>query len=411
MSAATAPGVYEGQTRGYLTGGGFSMRLPRTNLNIGSASLPKVRAGCEGIDIYLGTFSYVNADQLIAKLRAIGAGALGYGFTLALESISPQIAGTIKFWESELNKVLNSNLSACQAGRALVDATGLPEKIRASQIGRCAGSRAASGSSADYNAARQECAADPSSGAVGDSEDQAMGRADRNYLWEALNNLAGLDEVSRELILSAIGTIVSVNSQIDTWPRLIGAESLLYGGEIQRYDCDPPCLSMNRVAESATEGLVVLVRQRLSDILANVNARNSLTSSDIDFVATAPFPLYRMVNALSTLPPAIAEAHLAQWAEPLALLMVQHWIDEAARAAAEALVTAKIETEVQKVLSERIREAQEEVRRLMFRARFTVETVLTEVQKMERLEKAIAANLVKNDLAKGYAFGKGQGGR
>lgn len=411
MSAATAPGVYEGQTRGYLTGGGLSMRLPRTNLNIGSASLPKIRAGCEGIDIYLGSFSYVNADQLIAKLRAIGAGALGYGFTLALESISPQIAGTIKFWESELNKVLNSNLSACQAARALVDATGLPEKIRASQIGRCAGARTASGSSVDYNAARQECAADPASGAVGDSEDQAMGRPDRNYLWEALNGLTGLDEISKELILSTIGTIVSANNRIDTWGGLIEPEMLLDGGEVRRYDCDVTCLSQNIVSETTTEGLVAMVRQRLLGILAGIHDRNTLSPSDIDFVSTAPFPLYRMVNALSSLPPAVAEAHLLPWAEPLALLMARHWIDETARAARQALATAGIESEVQKVLEERIKEVQEGIRGLMFRAKYTTDTILTEIQRLEQLERAIAANLVKNDLAKAYAFGKTRGGR
>jgi conjugative transfer pilus assembly protein TraH len=411
MSAATAPGVYEGQTRGYMTGGGLSMRLPRANLNIGSASLPKIRAGCEGIDIYLGSFSYVNADQLIAKLKAIGAGALGYGFTLALESISPQIAGTIKFWESELNKVLNSNLSACQAARALVDATGLPEKIRASQIGRCAGARTASGSSVDYNAARQECAADPASGAVGDSEDQAVGRPDRNYLWEALNGLTGLDEISKELILSTIGTIVSANNRIDTWGGLIEPEMLLDGGEVRRYDCDVTCLSQNIVSETTTEGLVAMVRQRLLGILAGIHDRNTLSPSDIDFVSTAPFPLYRMVNALSSLPPAVAEAHLLPWAEPLALLMVRHWIDETARAARQALATARIESEVQKVLEERIKEVQEGIRGLMFRAKYTTDTILTEIQRLERLERAIAANLVKNDLAKAYAFGKTRGGR
>src|ERR1700682_191578 len=93
MSDTTRPGTYEGQTRGYLTGGGMSLRFPQDRLDLVSINLPKIRAGCQGIDFFLGSFSYVNAEQLIAKLKAIGMASLGYAFQLALEAISPQISG------------------------------------------------------------------------------------------------------------------------------------------------------------------------------------------------------------------------------------------------------------------------------------------------------------------------------
>ncbi|MFQ5779184.1 MAG: conjugal transfer protein TraH [Nitrospiria bacterium] len=407
MSTTSAPGVYEGQTRGYLTGGGLSMRLPQTNLNLGSVGLPKVRAGCEGIDIYLGAFSYINADQLIAKLKAIGSASLGYAFMIALEAISPQIAGSIKHWENVTNRILNSNLSACQAARALVDATGLPEKIRSSQISRCTGARTSAGASTDFNAARQECAADPGSGAVGDPEDQAQGRRDRNYLWEALEGLS-LDEVSRELILSAVGTIVAADDQLYLWPPQIGIDALLYGGEINRYDCTFDCLFQVVVPEAATPGLTELVRQRLSAILANIQARNDLAPADVDFVSTAPFPLYRMVNALSTLTPAVAESYLARWAEPLALLMVQHWIDTAARQARQALSVARVESDVQEALQRLIKEAKGAVRERIQRIRFVMDSLLDEVEMLERLERAITGSLSRHDLAKAYGFGRKQ---
>ena len=140
---------------------------------------------------------------------------------------------------------------------------------------------------------------------MGDAEDQAVGRIERNYLWDALFNLVGLDWTSQELILSAIGTIVVTQSSgVTTWPPLISVDMLLDGGAVSRYSCDAACLNMNVVSEGNVTGLIVLVRDRLTAILSNVQARGDLTPSDIDFVTTAPFPLYRMVNALSTLTPA-----------------------------------------------------------------------------------------------------------
>lgn len=406
MTATTAPGAYEGQTRGYLTGGGMSLRFPQASLDLASVSLPKVRAGCEGIDLYLGAFSYINTDQLIAKLKAIGSASLGYAFQLALEAISPQISGIIKHFENVTERINNLNLSSCQAARALVDATGLPEKIRSSQIGRCTGSRTASGASPDYSAARQACAADPSTGVVGDAEDQAQGRRDRNYLWEALSNLNGVDEPSRELILSALGTVVAVNEQVVTWPPIVSFDQLVDGGNITRYDCTADCLAQATVSEPTATGLTELVRQRLEGILDRVRTRQTLNAADIDLVAAAPLPLYRMVNALSTLTPAVADSYLAQWAEPLALLMAQHWVDTAARQARRALSVAKVESAVQEAIEQQITQVQEDIRTRVQRTRFVMDSIRVEVEMLERVERAMMRNLSAHGLEAAYQFSR-----
>ncbi len=409
MSTTTAPGAYEGQTRGYLTGGGMSLRFPQAPLDLVSVNLPKVRAGCEGIDLYLGAFSYINTDQLIAKLKAIGSASLGYAFQLALEAISPQISGVIKHFENVTERVNNLNLSSCQAARALVDATGLPEKIRSSQVNRCTGARSSSGASTDWTAARQECAANPGSGVVGDIQDQAYGKRDRNYLWEAVNTLSGLDEPSKELILSAIGTVVAVENNVSVWPPTILGEQLVEGGDIRRYDCTGDCLVAVTVPETTTPGLTELVRQRLETILDNIRARGPLSPSDVDFVSTAPFPLYRLVNALSTLTPQVADSYLARWAEPLALLMAQHWVDTSAFQARQALSVASVESVVQDQLIRQIKDVQEEIRNRIQRASFVMNTIQVEVEMLERVERAMMRNLSAHGLEAAYEFSRKPG--
>ena len=409
MSATTAPGTYEGQTRGYVTGGSMSLRFPQNNLNLVSINLPKVRAGCQGIDFFLGSFSYINADQLIAKLKAIGMASLGYAFQLALEAISPQISGIIKHLEDVTERINNMNLSSCQAAKALVDATGLPDMIRSSQVSRCTSSRSVSGASADYTQALSDCVSDPASGAVGDTEDQSQGKQPHNYLWEALNNLSGLDQHSRELILSALGTVVATGDQVSVWEPTVQVEELVDGGTIQRYECSDDCLDLVTVDEVSTSGLVQMVHDRLAGILDTIRTKGVMSQANIDFVSTAPLPLYRMVNALSTLTPAVADSYLDQWSEPLALLLAQHWVDQAAYQARQALAVAKVETKVQETIQRQIKSAQDDIRDRLNRARFVMDSIQVQVEMLERVEKAMMRSLSGHGLEAAYEFSRKPG--
>ncbi|MEI6704482.1 MAG: conjugal transfer protein TraH [Deltaproteobacteria bacterium] len=51
---STSPSYYEGSKRGYYTGGSFSARWPNNNDFLVSASLPKLKSGCGGIDMFMG---------------------------------------------------------------------------------------------------------------------------------------------------------------------------------------------------------------------------------------------------------------------------------------------------------------------------------------------------------------------
>jgi conjugative transfer pilus assembly protein TraH len=416
MSTTTAPGVYEGQTRGYMTGGSLSLRFPQNNLNFASVRLPKVRAGCEGIDFDLGAFSYINRDQIVSKLRMIGSNSLGYATMIALESVSPQIAGSIKFWESELNKRLGANMTTCQAARALVDGgLGLVERIRASQVNRCSGARTAAGASPDYDAARSACVDDPGSAAsVGDAEDQEMGRPNRNYLWDALTGFISLDEEQRELILSVVGTVITRNNETFPLPPTLSVEKLMSGGAIDRWDCassDPNCLAPTLAINTTTIGMNERVRQRMINLMGNVHTKTDLSAEDISFVSTAPVPLYRMVNALSTLSPAVAQSYISQWTEPIALVMIEYWIRQVADYARQSLTTAKIESHVSDRLEQMISAAERRVHEQAERVRFTMASFETHVETLERLERAISQNLVRSGLAGTYDFAKAQGGK
>ena len=57
--------VYEGQKAGYATGGSVTVRNRLLNSKILTVNLPKINAGCGGIDIYAGGMSFVSSEKLI----------------------------------------------------------------------------------------------------------------------------------------------------------------------------------------------------------------------------------------------------------------------------------------------------------------------------------------------------------
>lgn len=84
MTNVSEPGVYETQRRGVIAGGSVRNRSKIMTENPVSLTLPSVRAGCGGIDLFGGSLSFINGDQFIELLRSIASNAKGYAFQIAL---------------------------------------------------------------------------------------------------------------------------------------------------------------------------------------------------------------------------------------------------------------------------------------------------------------------------------------
>jgi len=104
----TTPQAIQGQTGSFYTGGSLYLRSPVTSYNLASFSAPTFRAGCGGIDIHAGSFSFINVDRFTALLKNIANNALGYAFMIAIQSISPDIADLLKTLQ---NTAQNANCS------------------------------------------------------------------------------------------------------------------------------------------------------------------------------------------------------------------------------------------------------------------------------------------------------------
>ena len=77
-------------------------------------TLPDINAGCGGIDAYLGSFSFINSDQLQRFAKQIMSNAAGYFFDLALQTTVPEIKTAKDFLQkmaSDINSMQTENVS------------------------------------------------------------------------------------------------------------------------------------------------------------------------------------------------------------------------------------------------------------------------------------------------------------
>ena len=62
----TGPSAYQGQSAGYYSLGNVWTRFPQKSVAPFNLQLPSARAGCGGIDLFSGSFSFINASEIVA---------------------------------------------------------------------------------------------------------------------------------------------------------------------------------------------------------------------------------------------------------------------------------------------------------------------------------------------------------
>ena len=78
LSTSSDPAVYQTQRRGVISGGSFHARTRINETNLIGFIPPEFSAGCGGIDLYGGSFSFINSEQFNKLIRDIAGNASGY---------------------------------------------------------------------------------------------------------------------------------------------------------------------------------------------------------------------------------------------------------------------------------------------------------------------------------------------
>lgn len=129
QSVVTGADNFATQKRNYATFGGAAARWPINNDPLISISKPRFKAGCGGIDAYMGGFSFMNFDYLVKKLqRIMGPAAAAFAFDMALDTLCSQCSKAIKAFEAIVDRLNGLQIDDCQASRVV--ATTLVDTIK-----------------------------------------------------------------------------------------------------------------------------------------------------------------------------------------------------------------------------------------------------------------------------------------
>ncbi|MFQ5728968.1 MAG: conjugal transfer protein TraH, partial [Waddliaceae bacterium] len=315
-SNVTGADIYKSQKAGYMTGGGLSIRNEIVSRRPVSVTLPSVDAGCGGIDLYTGAFSYISGDEIVKTLKSIASSAQGYAFLLALETVSPQIANNIKNLQAMANEINGQNINSCEMATQLVGMAWPQESVAKERI--CQTAETQRGRGADWVTTRHQC-----TNRHKKEQNQDIGKDDAlklellgeefNIAWEALKkqSFAVNNQERAEYFMSLLGTVTRrINKgEIETahHPSKVFDETflsaLVNGGDTTIYKCSDKerCLLLKEVKYTIPKekSWVGYVRSILFDIEKKIIADQELDKEEIKFLAKTRFPLYRIINVIS----------------------------------------------------------------------------------------------------------------
>lgn len=314
---ATGPVAYQGQSAGYYSGGNIWTRFPQRSVNPVNLQLPSVKAGCGGIDVFSGSFSFINSDEIVAMLKATANNALGFAFQLAIKSISPQISATIEEMAQKAQQMNQFNMNSCETAQSLVGGLWGKSDRMSSEICKSIGN--SQGLFSDWAKGRHECGTGGQREAtLKANKDPAIPAASYNFTWEMLKQSYPSFSVNfREYLMTFVGTVIFYQDGdasgkrgyqfVGQGDRALLTALLDGGGSVTMLKCDTSDKCLNPTTQSmsvsASQALKPRVRAMIESMNGKVRSNAALTPDEIGLLGATTIPLYKIisVNAAATL--------------------------------------------------------------------------------------------------------------
>ena len=347
-SNSTSAKAWQGQAARYVTGGSFYARTGNKNIQLISISLPSINAGCGGIDVYLGSFSFINSDQIMAFVKQTMANAAGYFFDLALETTVPELKAAKDFLQKMAADLNRFNMSSCQAAKAMVDS--VASLWGESQQNVCQSVAGQNNVFSDWVSSRQGCTSggkyeSVTNKATGAEKDQVL--KDINLMWDALSNstLSSNAEL-RQFAMSISGSVIfGSNGEMRILSSLASDRSLLSammsGGSAKVYVCDNQnkCLSpsLNNVTISESKSLIRMVEDTLTSIENKAITDTPLTDKEKQFINSTSIPILSWIVDQSSL--SVSQSLFAQLTDYIAVDIYLQYLEAVMKVVNGSLAT------------------------------------------------------------------------
>jgi conjugative transfer pilus assembly protein TraH len=306
----SAPGAFQDQAAGYYTGGGYVMRQTNSAVQPINISLPRLGVGCNNMDLYFGSFSFLKSDQLVALARQIGTGVPSYAFQLALKTMAPQVENLLAQLRKYVQDMNSLMLNSCQASQQIVG--GLWPKGTAASEQICMDQKRSGNE--DWFGARSHC---EDSDKVNQQVEKAQSKykdllmGEYNLVWHVLQKMPEYkdNEELATFVMSVTGTLLSMKED-DRYrlkiiePRADQKEFIgayLKGGTATQLVCnDEKCLSpkLKQITIDADKGAMkAKVLKKIQDLRTKYIDKSDMTEEELSFLNdSVSLPVYRYIQ-------------------------------------------------------------------------------------------------------------------
>ena len=351
----TAPTAHLGQRRGVLAAGSVVTRNRIVDTNLVSFVPPSFEAGCGGIDLFGGSFSFINVEQFTNLLRSIASNAAGYAFQLALTTMAPSAAEIIEQLQKKVQQMNQLFGSSCQLAQGIVNDTA--SALTGKRVGEASLMADLYGLGDVFQNRSTVTGKGPLETLYEKAPSAAAKQFEGNLVWKALTDSAVQgwyshgDKSLLEALMSLTGSLIvgsadgglkdapdgGVNLPTTVLPATLTVSDLLYGsgdGETQKVmvwrcaslsECRDPSK-----AEIALEGLIPRVRALLVGEASRVGLIDKfrlgveeLSAEEKGFMEHAPLGLGAGIRTLARLEPGMAQGFADRAAPMLAVEMLQ----------------------------------------------------------------------------------------
>lgn len=120
-STSTNPQAFQTQRLRGIYGGSMTLRPVGKPISIAQFAAPSIDAGCGGIDLFFGSFSYINGEQFEQLLRSIASAAVGYAVKAAIGSMCNPCAAIIEALEEGIRQLNSLAKNTCAIGKQIAD--------------------------------------------------------------------------------------------------------------------------------------------------------------------------------------------------------------------------------------------------------------------------------------------------
>jgi conjugative transfer pilus assembly protein TraH len=385
MTNITDPGVYNGQRRGVITGGSVVNRSRIMQENILSFQPPSFSAGCGGMDMNMGSFSFINTDQFIQMLRAVASNAKGYAFSLALSTMCVECQSTIETMQKKIQKLNEMFSNSCQLAQGIVnDSAGSWHKAEQTSASIRA-STAGFGDIFQTWTNNNTAGTSPTVSLQNTDPDYVASQLTGNLVWRQLIThntntwfiqngdvqlLEAIMSVSGSIIIKPIDTATSEDSYPMTYlaGNKIEIKDLIDGGTVKIYHCQDN-YNINGCMNVVNQDVNLKgIRSMLTDLLiadsvtgsvgvVNMYATNvgTLTDAQKSLLAALPQGMGGMIRTLSMKNPVLAQDFIIQMIPGIAYNIAYNTITEFLKTVETASTT--LQNPHEKDMQNRIAEA------------------------------------------------------